>query len=75
MNTWHSTQEPAPEGVRLLFFSLEFDYVFVGVTRGGHWFDEADYDEHARSTEIFGVTHWMSLPASPFAAPNQGAIP
>lgn len=63
---WISIEEPAPEGDRLLFYSPECDYIFVGVTRRGRWFDEADYDERSRSIEIVGVTHWMPIAEKPF---------
>jgi hypothetical protein len=65
-NEWRSIAEPAPEGIRLHFYAPEWDFIFIGVTRGGRWFDEGEIQNDGRAPEIVGVTHWMPMPTKPF---------
>jgi hypothetical protein len=49
---------PPKEGQRVLFYSFDLDFVFVGAMHDGQWFDESEHDTAARSArEVVGVTH------------------
>jgi hypothetical protein len=63
---WLSVAVPAPEGIRLLFYSPDRDFIFVGITRDGIWFDEAEFIPGEGAQPVPGVTHWRLMPEKPW---------
>lgn len=57
--------DPPPDGERILFYSLDIDFVLVGTTRNGRWFDETDALLNGSAVEVGEVTHWLPMPRRP----------
>ena len=63
---WRSiVLDPPLDGERILFYSLDLDFILVGTTRRGRWFDETDCLTDGSAPEVGEITHWMSLPTKP----------